>query len=177
MLPGVVITADRKNETGINPPVIPAEDFSYLTFNVADYMEADAVHTDAREVLPETSEADYSYLKFNSNDYRTDSELIWCEESELPANENNAFIISTPEPVAIELEYLRFDVTYYINNNMEETAGIGNLPLEETNTGNQSLMTALDESKTDSDYLKFAVAKYYNPDYLTYTELFESPEE
>jgi hypothetical protein len=159
MLPGVVIKADRKKEAGFSIPVIPAEDFSYLKFDVTDYLEAEAINQDEAEVLPEAIEADYSYLKFNISDY-TDLELTGNEITELLAIENNT--ISAPEPIVNEFEYLRFDVNDYISNSATETDEIGELPSEPEN---------------EFGYLKFDVTKYYSSASLSSDEQFELPEE
>ena len=162
MLPGVVITAERKKEASINIPVILAEDYSYLKFDVNDYLEAEIVNTDEAEILPEAMKADYSYLKFNVCDY-TDSELTGDEITELPINENNT-TISLPEPSVNEFEYLRFDVNDYISKSAMETAEIGELTLEV-------------EPANEFGYLKFDVTKYYSSSDLSSDEQFELPEE
>jgi len=161
MLPGVVITAERKKEASINIPVIPAEDYSYLKFDVNDYLEAEIVNTDEAEILPEAMEADYSYLKFNVSDY-TDSELTGDEITELPINENNT-TISLPETSVNEFEYLRFNVNDYINKNATGNTEIDELPLEV-------------EPANEFGYLKFDVTKYYNSA-LSSDEEFELPNE
>jgi len=163
ILPGVIITADRKMEPGISIPAVPAEDFSYLTFDINDYLEAEAVNQDEAEVLPEATEADYSYLKFNISDF-TDPELSDSEITELPVNENITANISTPELSVYEFEYLRFDVNDYISNSITEPAEIGELPLES-------------ESVNEFGYLKFDVTKYYSPATLSSDEQFELPKE
>ena len=161
MLPGVVIKADRKKEAVISIPVIPAEDFSYLKFDVNDYLEAEATNTDKAEVLPEATETDYSYLKFNVSDY-SDSEVTGSEITELPAIDNNT--ISSPEPIVNEFEYLRFNVNDYIRNSAMETYEIGELPLES-------------EPANEFGYLKFDVTKYYSSASLSSDEQYELPEE
>ena len=161
MLPGVVITADRKKEAVIILPVIPNEDFSYLKFDASDYSEAEAINQDEAEVLPEAAEFDYSYLKFNISDY-TDSESTGSEITELPVNENNTS--STPEPVENEFEYLRFDVNDYISNSVMEAEEIGELPLES-------------EPTNEFGYLKFDVTKFYSSASLSSHEQIELPEE
>jgi len=163
MLPGVVITADKKKDAAISIPVIPAEDFSYLTFDVNDYLKVEAVNQDVAEVLPEATEADFSYLKFNISDF-TDPELSDSEITELPVNENITANISTPELSVNEFEYLRFDVNDYISNSITEPAEIGELPLES-------------ESANEFGYLKFDVTKYYSPATLSSDEQFELPKE
>jgi len=161
MLPGVVITADRKNEAVIILPVIPNEDFGYLKFDASDYSEAESGNPDETEVLPKITEVDYSYLKFAGSDY-TDSESTGIEITELPVNENNTS--STPELVENEFEYLRFDVNDYISNSVMEAEEIGELPLES-------------EPTNEFGYLKFDVTKFYSSAALSYDEQFELPEE
>jgi hypothetical protein len=53
MLPGVVITNYRNKDAAITVPAIPAEDFSYLKFDAAKYMETDAMNLKETEVLQE----------------------------------------------------------------------------------------------------------------------------
>ena len=159
MLPGVVITADRKKKTAISVPVVPAGDFNYLQFDVTDYMESDVVDPAEAEVLPEATEADFSYLKFRIDDYITGSELTGDELAELPVN---------------EFGYLRFDVNNYINKSGTETMGIGELP-EADRTG-QAEVTVPVETTNELSYLKFDVNKYYNPGNPGIEE-FELPEE
>ena len=161
MLPGVVITADRKKEAGIPVPVIPAEDLSYLKFDVTDYMESDGVDPAEAEVIPEATEADLSYLKFRIDDYSTGSELTGDEIAELPVN---------------EFGYLRFDVNQFINNTGTENTGIGELPEAEARTG-QAEVTVPVETTIELSYLKFDVNKYYNPGNLGADEEYELPEE
>jgi hypothetical protein len=161
MLPGVIIKADRETEAGISIPVIPAEDFSYLKFDVTDYLETESANTNETEILPEVIEADYSYLKFNISEY-SDLELTGSEITELPAIENNS--ISTPEPFVNEFEYLRFDVNDYLSNIEMETDEIGELPLVSVTTNGFS-------------YLKFDVTKYYSSVTLSSDVQFELPEE
>jgi hypothetical protein len=160
MLHGVAIIAERKKEAAISIPVLPAEDFSYLIFNVNDYLEAEAINPYEAEVLPEATEADYSYLKFNISDY-TDSQLTGSEIIELPINENNN-TSSISDATVNEFEYLRFDVNDYISNNATEIDEIGELPSEPEN---------------EFSYLKFDVTKYYSPDALSFDQPFELPEE
>ena len=159
MLPGVAIIAERKKEAAISIPVNPAKDFSYLIFDVNDYLEAQAINQDEAEVLPEATEADYSYLKFNISDY-SDSELTGSEIIELPINENNTSSIA--DSSVYELEYLMFDVNDYISNSATEMDEIGELPSEPEN---------------EFSYLKFDVTKYYSPATLSFDQPFELPEE
>jgi len=161
MLPGVVITPDRKKEAGVSVPVIPAEDFSYLKFEMSEYMDSDATSLDEVEALPETSEADFSYLKFRIDDYISGSELTGAEIEELPVN---------------EFGYLRFDVNDYINNTGSENSGIGDLPESETGTGEAEIAIP-NEATPELNYLKFDVNKYYNAGNLSAVEVFELPEE
>lgn len=162
MLPGVVITPDSKKEAGISIPVIPAEDFGYLKFGVAEYMNSDAASLDEVESLPETAEADFSYLKFRIDDYIEGSELTGDEIEELPLN---------------EFGYLRFDVNKYINNEETENFGIGELPSAETTTGSQSGITVPGATTIEFGYLKFDVNKYYSPGNQSTEEQFILPEE
>jgi hypothetical protein len=161
MLPGVVITADKKRESGVTVPVIPAEDLSYLKFDVTDYMESEGVNPTESEVLPEATEADLRYLKFRIDDYSTGSELTGDEIAELPFN---------------EFGYLRFDVNQFINNSGTENTGIGELPEAETGTG-QAEVTVPVKTTIELSYLKFDINKYYNPGNQGTEEKFELPEE
>jgi len=170
MLPGVVITPERKKDAGSIVPVVPAEDFSYLKFDVTEYTEADAVNPGEAEVLPDAIVADYSYLKFNISDYSTSDEI-----TELPVTENNASDISSLEPAVNEFQYLRFDANEYINPTGTETSEIGELPLEEVTTGNQAAITVPVETTSEFGYLKFDVNKYNNGGNLGSDEAFELP--
>ena len=175
MLPGVVITADKKKEAGISVPDIPAEDFSYLKFDVSEYTKDEAVNLDEVEMLPEATETEFSYLKFNVSDYITDSELSVGEIAELPVYENNTVYNSTPEPSISEFEYLRFDVIEYISNSGTEATGIGELPIEEIQALNQAEITPSGETINEFGYLKFDASKYYSSANMS-SEEFELPE-
>jgi len=171
MLPGVVITAEKNKAEEISIPFVPVEDFTYLKFEVAEYMEADATNTDETEVLPEAAESGLSYLKFNVGDYMSDSELSSDAIAELPVSELNT---SAPVPATNEFEYLRFDVNDFIGNTDTETAGIGELPAEETSTMNPSGENLPGVIPPEFGYLKFVVTKYYDsakPGNDTLTEL------
>lgn len=168
MLTGVAITADADI-------TIPAEDFSYLNFDVTEYTNEFALNLDEAEVLPEATDADYSYLKFDISDYSTDSEFSGDEITELPVNENNT--ISMPELALNEFEYLRFDVNDYINNCEMEAAGISELPIEEAKTGIKAEITLKGENPIEFAYLKFDVTKYYSSADLSSDEQLELPEE
>jgi len=175
MLPGVVITTDRKKEAGISIPVVPAEDFSYLRFDVSEYTKEESINLDEVEALPEATETDFSYLKFNVSDYITNSELSVDGITELPAYENIPANSSAAEPAAIEFEYLRFDVNDYIHAGGTDVSEIDELPLEEAQIGNQAEITVPGTSSIEFGYLKFDVSKYYNTGNLSYVE-FELPE-
>ena len=177
MLPGVIITSDRKKEAPVTVPATLAEDFSYLKFSVTEYMGADAANPAENEVLPEASESDYSYLKFEVSDYTTDAGLPGSEISEWPVNENNARDISSPEPGVNEFEYLRFDVNDYMNFEGPEAAGIGELPSAEAKTGNQAGVILPGEATNEFSYLKFDVTKYYSSNNLSSEEQLELPED
>jgi len=132
MLPGVVITADIKNETAIAFTAIHTEDFSTLKFDVIKYMEADDSRQNDAEILPEAIETDYGYLKFNISDYATESSQTSGEANELPVNENNTNAVSSSVPVANEFDNLKFDINDYIKNSTTETPEIGEMPLAES---------------------------------------------
>jgi hypothetical protein len=166
MLSGPVITAERKNTSAIAVTAVAADDFGYLKFDVNTYMEADAANPEEVEMLPEAIETDFSYLKFNLGDYITDSGANGDEITELPESEISPVTSSANVPPAHEFDYLRFDVTNYIN----ESEGIGELPAEEIlPLDNERIMSSLNA-------LKFNVANYYHPENEVYGAQFELPE-
>jgi len=177
MLPVVIITAYRKKDAGVTVPVIPVEDFNYLKFEAAEYMEEEAISPDEGVMLPEAMESDYSYLKFKISDNSTGSELPGAEIKELPENEYNTTNISTPKPAANEFDYLRFDVNHYINNSGTEANEIGELPLKVELTANHSGITVPCETTNEHGYLKFDVTNYYSSANLSSGEQFELTEE
>ena len=170
MLSGPVITSARKNNYAIPIPPAPAEDFSYLKFNVNDYLEADAATTEEIEILPEAIETDFSYLKFNVSNYITDAGLNIIEIAELPENEINSSNPYENVPVAIQFDYLRFDVNKYISESGTKDEGIGELPAEETLPVEEAII------KANFSGLKFDVTKYYIPGNQGSEEQFELPE-
>jgi hypothetical protein len=174
MLPVVVITADKKKETGLGIPEIPAEDFGNLKFNVTEYMDADAVGLNATELMPEATETDFSYLKFEISDYFTEMEFPLDEIAELPENENLLPVGTTHLPAAAEFEYLRFDVNDYISPDAE-TNRIGELPIVETQNAMQAQISIPGAYPERFGYLKFDVSRYYNLS-LGSIEEFELPE-
>jgi hypothetical protein len=135
----VAPATDIKAKTEPATPAIESEDFSYLKFNVAAYLETEQADNEDNIELPAT-ESDYSYLKFNVDDYMeaefdylkfdvsdyTSGSLNSTENIELPLN---------------ELEYLKFDVNNYMTNSVEVESD--ELPEDEF------------------DYLKFDVNKFY----------------
>jgi hypothetical protein len=172
MLPAVVITADLNTEADNTIPVIAVEDFSYLEFDVAKYIETDANNLDEVEVLPVAIETDFIYLKFNVSDYTSDSEFNSDETAELPVTENNAITI----PELASFEYLRFDVNDYINSIETESAEIGELPIEEVKTEKPAAKSVACETPIEFSYLKFDVTKYYSSSNQGSDEMFELPE-
>jgi len=162
MLSGVVITAHRKAETGILVPVNPDNNFSYLAFDVTEYMESESTNLDEAEMLPEARENDYSYLKFNTGTYRSDEEFTGDEIPELPVNESNSADISAPDPAVNDFGYLRFISNDFISNISSEAGQIGELPLEEVKTYKQDEIMAPDNASNEFGYLTFDVTKYYS---------------
>jgi hypothetical protein len=71
LLPGIVITAERKKDVVNTFSVTSTDDYSYLKFNVNDYSEMAAMNPEEYDVLPEATESDFSYLKFEFTDYYT----------------------------------------------------------------------------------------------------------
>ncbi|MEI8045931.1 MAG: hypothetical protein WCI92_01025 [Bacteroidota bacterium] len=170
MLPGVVISADRKREAAVSLPLDSPEDFSYLKFNASDYLPAENISPDEANMLPEEIVTDLSYLKFNTDDYVTEST---DEEIELPVNESITTDASFSELLETEFGYLRFEVDDYIGN----AAEIGELPSEETKTLNKNDKSTPTETSQDFGYLKFDVINYYNSDNPGSVEQIELPEE
>jgi hypothetical protein len=173
MLPGVTITAERNDVTDITALEPAAEDFSYLKFEVTDYLETDAVNTEEDYSLPESTEADYAYLKFELSDYLSASELPGSEITELPEKENSLVENSSFDAFLIGFAYLRFDVNDYINN---EDADIMELPESETESEKQAYASNSSEPANDFSYLKFNVANFYNPDEMSSGTELELPE-
>jgi hypothetical protein len=118
-------TIIKKEASHVTLPSIPAEDYSYLKFNVSDFIASDA-NLDVYDVLPENTVSDYSYLKFDVNEYTNNSEFTDSEAIELPANEFASLRfdvsdyytdgeIETIEIGANEFSYLKFDVKNFYN--------------------------------------------------------------
>ncbi len=133
----------KKEASYITPPSVPAEDYSYLRFNVSDYIATDA-NLDVYNAMPETPVSDYSYLKFDLNEYMVNSEFTDSEIIELPVN---------------ELAYLRFDVTDYYTTGEIETV---EMPVTETETNITSNTSVSGEEINEFSYLKFDVNNFYN---------------
>ncbi len=169
-LSGPVITPARKNNSAIPIAPAPAEDFSYLKFNVNDYKDADAATAEEIEILPEATETDFSYLKFNLSNYIPDAGIFSGEITELPENEINSTNPYENVPVAIQFDYLRFDVNKYISESGTKDEGIGELPAEEL------LLIEEAQEIIDFKYLKFDPTKYYIPENQSSEEQFELPE-
>ena len=123
-------------------PVLNTEDFSYLKFNIADYMEKDARATIEPGLLPAFSDSDLSYLKFDANHYLDLTEASSFETIELPVNDfdylrfdvNHYILTNTSSFETMELpsdnfNYLKFRVSEYIERNEMEAGIIGELPL------------------------------------------------
>jgi hypothetical protein len=137
MLPGVNVTAERKNKTSLTANITPSEDFSYLKFDVSEYTNSDAADQGESDIHPMASETDYSYLKFNANQY-TESESAGSAENEV-----------LPEASAENLSYLKFNVNDYTKADVADQFENEVLP---------------EASEVDYSYLKFDVSKYYTPD-------------
>jgi hypothetical protein len=107
MLPGVVITAERKKKADISLPDASSEEFGHLRFDVSIYMEEDAANPLDAEAMPEAAETDFSYLKFDVTDYMDADAADSYETEELPEAAENDF------------SYLKFDVAkYYSSDNL-----------------------------------------------------------
>ncbi len=174
LLPGVVITADRKKGTGISVPSLADEDLSYLKFDASMFADAGPVNPDETGILPEAAENEYSYLKFNVNDYTDKPGWSSDYRSDLPLIETPAAGISASGNFVNEFEYLRFNVGYYINLSMPEPECIIELPLKEAQTGLPAEISVPAEPSNEFINLKFDVSKYYLPDP---SEPFELPVE
>lgn len=168
MLSGPVIAAERKNTSTVTVPAA-TDDFSYLKFNVNNYMEADVANPEVIGNLPEAIETDFSYLKFNVSDFNSVAGLNNSEITELPEDEINTINPFENVPVANQFNYLRFDVNNYISQSGTEGGGIGELPAEEL------LQNEDAETRTDFRYLKFDVTKYYIPENQSSEVQFELP--
>lgn len=157
MLPGPFITAERENTTAVTVPA-STDDFSYLKFNVNNYVEAYVDNPKVIGILPETIETDFSYLKFKVGDFNSVAGLNNGVITELPEDEINTINPFENVPVAIQFNYLRFDVNNYISQSGTEGGGIGELPAEEL-LHNEDAKT-----KANFSYLKFDVTTYYIPE-------------
>lgn len=162
MLPGAIITNYRNKETGVTIPVVPAEDFSYLKFDLTKYLESDAITLNENEVMADVTEADYNCLKFDLSDYIFDSEFIADEIPELSVS---------------EFEHLRFDVNDFTNTLDGEFTETTVLPLEEVKINNQTSFSAVDGKTDEYTYLKFKVSEYYKSANPFSDIQFELPEE
>jgi hypothetical protein len=177
LLSGPVITSERIKKSAITVPAVPAEDFSYLKFDVTIYTQADE-STPIDEALPESLETAYGYLKFNPGDYFTETELPGAVITDLPEAENTAEAATNLSvPALNEFGYLRFDVNTYMSNSNADPGGIGELPQQETENGDSSANEVIDFTGINYSYLKFDVAKYYDPNSQRAAEQFELPEE
>ena len=173
----------KKITNTIAVPAIPAEDFSYLKFEVADYIETND-NTESYGEMPELSEQDFSYLKFDIDEYMSDSELTDGEAIDLPEMSANEFsylrfdvndyyasinteaegeAIELPEMSANEFSNLRFDVNDYYTVTYTET---DELPQMEAENG--ATLQAVEPS-SEYGYLKFSVNDYYNANEQTST--------
>ena len=102
----------KKEASPVTIAVIPADDYSYLKFDVSDYMSTDG-NVEAENEMPEPPVSDYSYLKFDVNEYMNNSEFTDSEAIELPGQPVNEF------------DYLRFDVNDYYTAGEIETVESG----------------------------------------------------
>jgi len=113
----------KKEASHVTLPSIPVEDYSYLKFDVSDYMASDG-NLDVNTEMPETEEMDFTYLKFDVSEYTTNSEFTDSESIELPVNEfaylrfdvNDYYTAGdteTIETVVDEFSYLKFDVNNF----------------------------------------------------------------
>ncbi len=101
-----------KKEAKVINTINPVDDYSYLKFDVSDYITNDA-NLEAEDAMPEPPASDYSYLKFDVNEYMSNSEFTDSEAIELPG-----------QPVS-EFDYLRFDVNDYYTAGEIETIEAG----------------------------------------------------
>ena len=147
--PTVMVSASTIKKAAIQAEETASEDFSYLEFNVSDFIDKDET---ASEINTENS---FDYLKFDVNEY-TNSEANSYEAIELPVNEfeylkfdvneytatGKADIVESIELPVNEFESLKFDVTKYSTTNEAYSYETIELPANEF------------------DYLKFDVTKY-----------------
>jgi hypothetical protein len=123
-------------------PVLPAEDFSYLKFNVSDYMEVATIASTEPEVLTALPEPDCAYLKFGVNDYTDNTGVVSFGDIELPVNDleylrfdvenysHSTFdLFETMDLPADNFSYLKFRASEYIYRSELEAGVIGELPL------------------------------------------------
>ena len=134
-------TIIKKEASDVTLPSIPAEDYSYLKFNVSDFIASEA-NLDVYDVLPENPVSDYSYLKFDVNEYSNNSEFTDSEAIELPGQPVNEFAylrfdvndyytageIETIETEVDEFSYLKFDVNSYYTPSVNDAESTYELP-------------------------------------------------
>ena len=128
----------KKEASHVTLPSVPSEDYSYLKFDVSDYIASDAT-PEAYYALPEPPASDYSYLKFDVNKYSNNAEFTDSEAIELPANEFASLRfdvsdyytdeeIETIEIGANEFSYLKFDVNSYYSQSVNDAESTYELP-------------------------------------------------
>lgn len=117
-LPGVYITADRKKEATVAVTVIHTDDFSYLKFNVNDFISDSQSSGDkttelpvneeytAPALLPEPAVNQFDYLRFDVNDY---IHKTWME-----AEEAGGLSVAESETTD-QFGYLKFDTNKYFS--------------------------------------------------------------
>ncbi len=166
--------AERTNAETPKVKVAPETVFSYLKFDVANYISGNDEET---ALVPENT---FDYLKFHASDYLAEE----SESMDMPANEYNryAFDVNTytagasADPENMELpanenEYLKFDANKYINTesvdpeNMEMPAnepGYLKFDVNAYTANETSDPEAYELPETENTAYKFDVNAYTN---------------
>jgi len=129
----------------VTTPVLTKDDFTYLKFNVADYLETGANISGIPDALPALPEPDCSYLKFDINTYTKNTEVSSVDDVELPVNYfdylrfdvakisvSNTDSFENMELPADNFSYLKFDVNKYISKSEMDYAACREQPCAET---------------------------------------------
>jgi hypothetical protein len=159
----VIIATKTKKEARLSAPTASASDFSYLKFNVSEFIDSDKPVSYESEDLPAPTEADYSYLKFIASDFSSDSE----EMKDLPESENTTNGKVSKEAATSEFEYLKFDV-----NSFTSSSTIDELPVAESQS---EISSKTNLTGNEFNYLKFGTDKFSNSDQVNSIEQVELP--
>ncbi len=176
--PVVKLTIETR-KLGAVKTSIPAEDLSYLKYNVADYVNAGDMAT---EVYNENS---FDYLKFDVNKYSDNNESIDHDAVEMPVNEfeylkfnvteytqnDELTSLDAIESQVNEFNYLKFDISKYMNNGDTNSSEITEHPVDHYSYLKFDISNFMTDEDSDSSkitelpadnysYLKFDATEY-----------------